>query len=148
MNSDSNPMSPPCPMNSNMNLPTGPPPTWTQISHTCSQTQTPRIPSPQEHTTTDVLHPQKVNEDTFTLCKLPSQPYFKHPHHILPSTTQRTVTARQGPHAMPPQPQPTNATEQETLRITFLYHSFQFMLFMASMSCLPVHVCFCHHLVN
>ncbi|KAK5614707.1 hypothetical protein CRENBAI_018660 [Crenichthys baileyi] len=57
----------------------------------------PRIPSPQAHNPTDELHPQKANVDTPTQRQL------------------HTTTARQGPHAMPPQPLPTGATEQTPL---------------------------------
>ncbi|KAK5609982.1 hypothetical protein CRENBAI_022353 [Crenichthys baileyi] len=64
------------------------------------------------HTPTGKLRPQNANEATPTQRKLHTQPCFKHPCRILPPTTQRTATARQGPCAMPPQPLPTNATGQ------------------------------------
>ncbi|MEQ2310109.1 hypothetical protein AMECASPLE_005552, partial [Ameca splendens] len=44
--------------------------------------------------------------------KLHTQPHSMHPCCILPSTTQRAATGRQGPHATLPQPPPTSTTEQ------------------------------------
>ncbi|KAK5623201.1 hypothetical protein CRENBAI_018009 [Crenichthys baileyi] len=53
MNSDLNPMKP------NMNFSTGPPPSRTNISNTCLQTQMPSIAFPQRNSPTDKLYPGK-----------------------------------------------------------------------------------------
>ncbi|MEQ2305585.1 hypothetical protein AMECASPLE_039323 [Ameca splendens] len=63
MNSDPNPTNLQSPMNSNVNFPTAPPPTRTQIWNTCSRTQTP-FPSPQGHNPRGEIHARKVDEDT------------------------------------------------------------------------------------
>ncbi|MED6232729.1 hypothetical protein ATANTOWER_001639 [Ataeniobius toweri] len=69
-------------------------------------------PPPHMSSPTDELHPRKADKDTPTQRNLHTRPRSKHPHHILPPTTQRAMTAKQGPCTTPPQPSPTGATEQ------------------------------------
>ncbi|MED6260704.1 hypothetical protein ATANTOWER_026749 [Ataeniobius toweri] len=83
MNSNLNPISPAAPMNPNMNFPTGPPPTRTQISNTCRRTQVPLIPSPQGHT------PPQMSSTPKKLMK-------RHPHS---ATSTHSPTQGTQPHA-------------------------------------------------
>ncbi|KAK5613513.1 hypothetical protein CRENBAI_020598 [Crenichthys baileyi] len=112
-----------------MNFPTGPLPTRTQISNTCPQTQTPLIPSPQGHTPTDELHPQKADEDnphsaSSTHGPAPSTPATScPPPHSMPRRQGPRPQAQQSrhhrapySHTDPPTPHQdrTNSTSKES----------------------------------
>ncbi|KAK5605720.1 hypothetical protein CRENBAI_007072 [Crenichthys baileyi] len=51
--------------------------------------------SPNDMKALHTAAPRKADEDTFTQCKLTTQPPSKHPCRSLPSTTQRAKTGHQ-----------------------------------------------------
>ncbi|MED6288593.1 hypothetical protein CHARACLAT_028137 [Characodon lateralis] len=93
-------------MNPNMNLPTEPPSTGTQITNTCPRTLSHESPPHRDTPPQMSSIPEKLQRKLYT------RPHSKHLHRILPPTTECIVTARHGPRATPPQPLTTDAKEQ------------------------------------
>ncbi|KAK5604870.1 hypothetical protein CRENBAI_008128 [Crenichthys baileyi] len=105
MNSDPNPMSPPTPMNPDLNFPTGPPPKDTDIEHMPPNPNAMNpLPKAHGHTPTGELHARKPTKQhpqsaSSRHSPPPNTPTASHPHHTARCDSQ----ARALPNAtLPP----------------------------------------------
>ncbi|MEQ2266331.1 hypothetical protein XENORESO_020615 [Xenotaenia resolanae] len=100
-------MSPPPPMNPNMNFPTGPPPTRTHIEHMPpNPNATNPLPTAQGHTLTGELHPRKADGATPTQLMLHTHPCSRQPCRILPPPYCSPRWQGKGPRQSYPSPRP------------------------------------------